>query len=171
MDTSALLVRLNLFLSLEMLQTSLYTRNLNAVKNDEQWEHALLTFLETENKHVENIRIAIEELGEKPHRGLDIATSAFGAITAEIAEAFGEDKVISYGIWVEQKAVEMYYDLVQQLDPDQYHDIVKMLWGNLVHEELHMMWFTYRKANGPEIVSSLKKEIPFSSNKQPSTIR
>ncbi len=127
MEYSALLVRLNLFLSLEVLQASLYKRNLNVVKGDEHWEHALLTFLETENQHIENIKNAIKELGGKPHHGLDIATSVFGTTSAEIAKAVGLEKVISYGIWVEQKAVEMYQGLVLQLDTDEYHNIVKML--------------------------------------------
>lgn len=138
MNRDGLLDELQLFASFEVLQSTLYKRNVNAVSTA-HWRNALRRFVDVEEGHVDRLRYWVHELGGEPLVAMDGAVRILGSLGAQALEVMGIDEVIRVGIAVENKASRMYNDLLGKYSTDDSL-LSQMLWGNLVQEEMHALW-------------------------------
>jgi bacterioferritin len=142
MDKEILISKLNWFYSLELNQVDLY----NAQSKTFKGMYSGLVFERCaylEQNHVDNIGEKIKELGSKPTVLGDIISPIIGKLAGGLIAKTGLEDTLAINILIEQKAMQDYSDLLEELNREQYDDqeLIRILQHNYVDEHLHTEWF------------------------------
>lgn len=138
MERDALLHKLNWFYSLEVNQVEMYLKQSNET-DDPHLSRALKKFAEIEQGHMENIREAIENMGETATISGEFLGKLTGSAAGLLASWSSWDKALQFNIALEKKAIEDYKNLANTVDQP---EIGELLLNNMIDEELHAAWMS-----------------------------
>ncbi|MFZ5753814.1 MAG: ferritin-like domain-containing protein [Bacillota bacterium] len=140
MEKEKLLAKLNWFYNLELSQVDLYTAQSKSL-NDQEICVAFERIAIIEQQHVDNIANAIHELGGQPSKIGDVVAPIVGNVTGRILSLSGVEHVLNINILLEQRAMEDYRNLINDLSNTRYPGhLIKTLQYNLLDEGLHAAW-------------------------------
>lgn len=155
MEKEALIKKLQWFYFLELNQVNLYLAQSREV-DDFYLKQALSRIADVEQRHVENIKAKLAQLGGAPsltgERIAPISGSMGGLVTAKA----GTIAILKANIDLEEKAMKDYKDFI--LHVGRHDDLFEMLWDHLIDEDLHTAWFSNKVKELEEIMAKKKQD-------------
>jgi bacterioferritin len=143
MNRQTLISKLNWFYSLELNQVDLYMAQSKTFRGS----YESIVFERTawiEQQHVDNIGDTIKELGGKPTKLGGLISPLIGGIAGKLVSSIGVAATLKANILIENKAMNDYTNLINQIGVEYGEELLRILEHNLVDEDVHTVWFRER---------------------------
>lgn len=134
-----LIFKLKEFYTLETFQVAFYDAQVNSA-TDQYYKRAFQKMVQMEQNHANFFSSIIERAGETLPSFFGSTFNLAGKFLGEGVETNGQHDTCTLGVKLEQKAMKMYQEFIDQCKQKKYVVIENMLMEFLLEEEFHTLW-------------------------------
>ena len=134
-----LIFRLKEFYTLENFQVAFYNAQLNSA-TDEYYKTAFERMVQIEQGHADYFADKIIQANEEVPSLVGSVFLTAGSLVGETLESIGKHNTCKFGVFLENRAMDMYRDFIHESNEKDYIKIKKTLMEYLLDEEFHTFW-------------------------------
>ena len=134
-----LIFRFKEFYTLETFQVAFYTAQANSATN-EYYQKAFEKMVQIEQGHADYFANIIDQANEEVPSLVGSVFQFAGSVVGETVESIGRHRTCKLGVALENEAIKMYREFIQESKEKEYLIIKDTLMEYLLDEEFHTYW-------------------------------